>query len=162
MGTRAFDLMLAGLILVSLLFVGSVILLIDIPIFNPVSQFSLVMAVLGLFIGLVFGLFAGRWYTREQLGILAIGNEVKGLGSRKTVIALLSGLTLFLVFSFYILYFKVAVLGVSLTYFVISATFAMYIIRMRLIRSWEKHKGKIIFTDWKRIYAIPKSAPTQY
>jgi hypothetical protein len=25
-----------------------------------------------------------------------------------------------------------------------------------LISSWEKHEGKIIFTDWKRIYALPK------
>ena len=153
--------MLAGLILVSLIFVGSVILLIDISIFNPVSQFSLVIVVLGLFIGLVFGLFAGRWYTMEQLRILAISNEFKGIGSRKIVIALLSGMTIFLLFSFYVLYFKVAVLGVSLTYFVVSATFSLYIIRMRLISRWEKHEGKIIFMDWKRIYALPKSAPTQ-
>lgn len=153
--------MLAGLILVSLIFVGSVILLIDISIFNPVSQFSLVIVVLGLFIGLVFGLFAGRWYTMEQLRILAISNEFKGIGSRKIVIALLSGMTIFLLFSFYVLYFKVAVLGVSLTYFVVSATFSLYIIRMRLISRWEKHEGKIIFTDWNRIYTLPKSAPTQ-
>ncbi len=161
MGTRAFDSMLAGFILISLIFVGSVILLIDIPIFNSVSQFSLVIVVLGLFLGFGFGLFAGRWFTVEQLRMLALSNEFKGLGSRKIVIALLSGMTVFLVFSFYVLYFKVAVLGVSLTYFVVSATFAMYIVRMRLISSWEKHEGKIVFMDWKRIYALPKSAPTQ-
>lgn len=159
MGTRALDSMLGGLILISLIFVGSVILLIDIPIFNSVSQFSLVIAVLGLFLGLGFGLFAGRWYTKEQLRILEISNEFRGIGSRKIVIALLSGMTIFLVFSFYVLYFKVAILGVGLTFFVISATFAMYIMRMKLISSWEKHERKIIFTDWKRIYALPKSAP---
>lgn len=161
MGTRAFDSMLVGLILISLIFVGSVVLLIDIPIFNPVSQFSLIMAVLGLFSGLAFGLFAGRWYTKEQLRILAVSSEFKGIGSRKILVAILSGMAIFLVFSFYILYFKVAVLGVSLTYFVVSATFAMYIVRMSLISLWEKHKGKTIFMDWKKIYAHPKSAPTQ-
>ena len=47
MGTRALDSMLVGLILISLIFVGSVFLLIDIPIFNPVSQLSIVIAALG-------------------------------------------------------------------------------------------------------------------
>lgn len=156
MGVRAFDSMLAGFALISLIFVGSVILLIDIPIFNPVSQFSLVIAVLGLCLGLAFGLFAGRWYTKEQLRILAVRNEFKGLGSKKIVVALLSGMTIFLVFSFYIVYFKNSVLGVSLTYFVVSSTFTMYIARMKLISSWEKREAKIIFSDWKRFYALPK------
>ena len=155
MGVRAFDSMLIGFALISLIFIGSIILLIDIPIFNTVSQFSLIIAVLGLSLGLAFGLFAGRWYTKEQLRLLAINSEIKGLGSRKILIALLSGMTVFLIFSSYVLYFKVAVLGVSLTYFVISATFTMYIARMKLIGLWEKQERKIIFTDWKRIYTLP-------
>jgi hypothetical protein len=155
MGTRALDSMLVGLILISLIFVGSVILLIDIPIFNSVSQLSIVLAVLGLCLGLTFGLFAGRWYTKEQLRILAISNEFKGLGSRKILVALLSGMTLFLIFSSYVLYFKVTALAISLIYFVISATFTMYIARIKLISSWEKKEEKIIFADWKRIYALP-------
>jgi hypothetical protein len=106
MGTRALDSMLAGLILISLIFAGSVILLIDIPIFNFVSQLSIVIAILGLCLGLSFGLFAGRWYTKEQLRILAKCDEFKGIGSRKIAVALLSGMTIFLVYSFYIIYFK--------------------------------------------------------
>ena len=161
MGTRVLDSMLVGLILISLIFVGSIILLIDIPIFNSVSQLSIVIAILGLCLGLAFGLFAGRWYTKEQLRILAISNEVKGLGSRKIIVALLSGMTLFLIFSSYVLYFKVTTLAISLTYFVVSATFAMYIARMKLVSSWEKKEEKVIFADWKRIYALPKPPPHQ-
>ena len=104
---------------------------------------------------LSFGLFAGRWYTKEQLRILTINNEVKGLGSRNILVALLSGMTVFLIFSFYVLYFKQAALAISLIYFVISATFTMYLARMKLIRSWEKQEEKIIFADWNRIYALP-------
>jgi hypothetical protein len=161
MVTKAFDSMLAGLVLISLIFVGSVALLIDIPIFNSVNQFFLAIVVLGLFLGLGFGFFAGKWYTLEQLRILALNNEFKGIGSKKILFALISGMTVFLVFSSYVLYFKVIILGVSLTYFVVSATFSMYLVRMKMISSWEKHEGKTIFTNWKKIYALPKSAPQQ-
>ena len=55
MGVRAFDSMLVGFALISLIFVGSIILLIDIPIFNPVIKFSIVITVLGLCLGYPLG-----------------------------------------------------------------------------------------------------------
>jgi hypothetical protein len=61
MGTRAFDASLVGIILITPLFLGSIFLLIDIPIFNPINPISVVAAVFGLCLGLVFGIFAGRW-----------------------------------------------------------------------------------------------------
>jgi hypothetical protein len=159
MGTRAFDATLAGIILITPLFLGSVLLLIDIPIFNPINPFSLAVVVLGLCLGLVFGLFAGRWYTKEQLRILAINNEFKGLGSKKITVAVSAALAIFLAISFFVQYFKATALGGSLIFFVVSATFTLFIIRMILITSWEKHEGKIIMMEWHKFYVIPKYAP---
>ena len=48
MGIRAFDATLAATVLITPIFLGSIFLLVDIPIFNPVSSFSIVIAVLGL------------------------------------------------------------------------------------------------------------------
>jgi hypothetical protein len=63
---RTFDVMLIGTVLISLLFLGSVFLLIDIPIFNRVDPLTLELAYLGLCLGLVFGLFSGVWYTKSN------------------------------------------------------------------------------------------------
>ena len=152
---RTFDAMLVATALITPLFLGSIFLLIDIPIFNRVNQLSLQLAYLGLFLGLVFGLFAGRWYTKTQLRILAIKNEFKGLGSKKINIAVLIGLTIFLVFSFSVLYFRLDALAISLILFVFSATFDLAITRIVLVHFWEKREEKIIMQEWNKFYAIP-------
>jgi hypothetical protein len=155
MGTRVFDATLVGLIFSTLLFLGSVFLLIDIPIFNPVNPFSLAIAYLGLCLGLVFGLFAGRWYTREQLKILTTNNEFRGLGSRKIRVIVFGGSSIFLLFELSIIYLKASALVNSLALFIFSATFTMFVIRMILLISWEKHERKIVMAEWNKFYVIP-------
>lgn len=151
---RTFDAMLSSVLIITPIFLVSVFLLIDIPIFNRVNQLSLELAYLGLFLGLVFGLFAGRWYTKTQLRILAINNEFKGLGSKKIGTAVFVGLTMFLVFSFSVLYFRLDALAISLILFVFSATFALGITRIVLVHFWEKREEKIIMQEWNKFYAI--------
>jgi hypothetical protein len=134
-------------------------LLIDIPIFNPVTPLTLAIAVLGLCMGLFFGLFAERWYTKEQLRILAINHEFKGLGSKKINDAFFVGLAIFLVFFIFILFFitnpLAIALGNSLVLFTISATFTGSVMRMFLIKSWERQEEKIIIMEWNKFYVIP-------
>jgi hypothetical protein len=156
---RTFDAMLVAIALITPFFLGSVFLLIDIPIFNRVNSLSLELAYLGLGLGLAFGLFAGGWYTEEQLRILTINREFKGLGSKKINVAVLVGLAVFLVFSFFILYFKTSALSYALAngliLFVPSATFTLGIIRIVLVNSWEKREKKIVMQEWNKFYFIP-------
>ena len=159
MGTRAFDASLVGIILITPIFLGSIFLLIDIPIFNPVNQLSIVAAVLGLGLGLVFGLFAGRWYTREQLRILIVNNEFRGLGSKKLNVAVFAGLAIFLFYSFFTLVFDIIVLGNALVLFVISAIFIGFLARMLLIKSWERREERIVLMEWNKFYVIPQHPP---
>jgi hypothetical protein len=159
MGTGAFDASLVGFILITPIFLGSIFLLIDIPIFNPVNPLSIVAAALGLCLGLVFGLFAGRWYTNEQLRILIIDNEFKGLGSKKLNVAVFAGLAIFLIYSFFTLIFDIIFLGNSLVLFVVSATFTGFLARMVLIKSWERREERIVLMEWNKFYVIPKHPP---
>ncbi len=156
---RTFEAMLVATALITPLFLGSIFLLIDIPIFNRVNPLSLQLAYLGLCLGLVFGVFAEKWYTNEQLKILAINHEFKGLGSKKINIAVFGGFTIFLVFSFFILYFKTSALsfalGNSLVLFVLSGTFIGGITRIVLINSWEKREKQIVMQEWNKFYVIP-------
>jgi len=164
MRTRAFDANLVSFILITPIFLVSVFLLIDIPIFNTVNPLSLAIAFLGLCLGLVFGLFAGRWYTMEQLRLLATNNEFKGLGSKKINNALIIGLAIFLVFFIFIFSFitnpLAIALGNSLVLFTISATFTESVMRILLIKSWERHEEKIVMMEWNKFYVIPQYAPT--
>lgn len=153
---RVFDATLIGLVLISLIFLGMVFLLIDIPIFNSVNQFSLGIAVLGMFLGLAFGLFAGNWYTKQQLRILSEKTEFQGLGSRRMYYALFFGLAVFLMCSFFTFYFKETFLADGIITFVISATFSAYIMRMVLVTSWEKRTRKFMMMGRNKFYAIPK------
>jgi len=118
-----------------------------------------VSAVFGLCLGLVFGIFAGRWYTKEQLRILEINNEFKGLGSKKINVAVFVGLTIFLLYSFFTLYFDIIALGNSLVLFVISATFTAFVARMVVIESWERHQERIVLMEWNKFYVIPQNPP---
>jgi hypothetical protein len=158
---RTFDSMLIALGLITPIFLGSVLLLIDIPIFNRVNPLSLELAYLGLGLGLTFGLIAGRWYTKEQLKFLTINHEFKGLGSKKINVAVVVGLAIFLVFSFFIFYFKTSALSYALAnsviLFVPLATFTLCIIRIVMINSWEKHEKKVVMQEWNKnkFYYIP-------
>ena len=157
------DQSLLGILLITPIFLGSVLLLIDLPIFNPVTPFSLTIAYLGLCLGLVFGLFSIRWYTKEQLKILEKNYEFKDAGSKKLNVAVYGGTAIFVVFSFFLLYFKTSIfaqpLANGLILFVISATFIASIIRMRLIKSWEKQEEKIVMMEWRKFYVIPYPPP---
>jgi hypothetical protein len=156
LGTRVYDATLAGLILITLIYLGSLFLLIDIPRFNPVNPASLATVVLGMFLGLAFGLFAGNWYTKEQLKVLAEKTEFQGLGSKRIYFALFLGLTVFLVCSLFFIYYRALVLSDSLVSFVISATFTAYIIRIILVASWEKKTRKLLMMSWNKFYVISK------
>ena len=160
---KASESALIGIILTAPIFFGSVFLLIDLPIFNPVNSTSLAIAYLGLCLGLVFGLFAMRWYTKEQLEILRKNNEFKGAGSKKLNVGAYSGTAIFVVFSFFLLYFRTSVLAhdlaIGLILFVFSAVFFGIIIRMRLIISWERQEEKIVMMDKRKFFVIPYPPP---
>jgi hypothetical protein len=156
MSIRVFDATIAGLILVSLIFLGMVFLIIDIPMFNYVNLSLLEMTILGLFLGLAFGLIGGYWYTKQGLEVLSEKNEMRGFGSRKNSYAVFSGLGVFLIYSFFVFYFKSVVLADSVITFVISATLTAYIIRLVLVYSWEKRKRRTIMMGWTKSYTIPK------
>ena len=156
MGIRLFDSTLIGLILISLIFLGMVFLIIDIPIFNSVNPFLIQMSVLGLFLGLTFGAVGGCWYTQQQLGILLEKIWFKGLGNRKMYYAFFSGLAVFLVYSFFVFYYNSVVLGNILVTFVISATFAAYVIRLVLVSKWEKREKKTVMMSRNKFYTVPK------
>ena len=155
MGIRLFDSTLIGLILISLIFLGMAFLLIDIPLFNSVNPFLIQMSVFGLFLGLTFGVVGGYWYTKQQLGILSEKIEFKGLGNRKMYYAVFSGLAVFLVYSFFVFYYKSVVLGNILVMFVISSTFAAYVIRLVLVSKWEKRAKKTIIMVRNKLYTVP-------
>jgi hypothetical protein len=151
---RVFDATIIGLVLISLIFLGMVFLLVDIPVFNSVNPFSLEIAILGVLLGLTFGLVTGHWYTVLQLKILFEKNEFKGLGLKRMYYALFSGLAVFLICSFFVFYYRSVVLGNGLVTFVISATFAAYIIRLVRVTSWEKRTRKTIMMSKNRFYII--------
>lgn|SRR5208283_1539103 len=153
---RVIDATLIGLALISLIFVGMVFLIVDIPIFNSINPVSIEIADLGMFLGLAFGLFAGNWYTKQQLSILSEKIEFRGLGSKRLYYALFSGLTIFLVYSFFVIFYNEIAFAEGLITFVISATFALYVIRLIVVYSWEKRVRKIMMMEWNKFYAIPK------
>ena len=81
-----------------------VFLIVDIPIFNSINPVSIEIADLGMFLGLAFGLLAGNWYTKQQLSILSEKIEYRGLGSKRLYYALFSGLAIFLIYSFFVIF----------------------------------------------------------
>jgi len=158
MAIRAVDSTLVALILIGVLFSGVVFLIIDIPFFNPVGPITLSIVLLAMFLGLASGIFAGRWYTKDQLKILGQKSEFQGLGSKHSYYFLFSCLTLFLIWASVALFYRVLDLGSSLIIFTISATLTLCVSRIILINSWEKQNQKTVMMDWnKRIYVIPNS-----
>jgi hypothetical protein len=153
---RLFEATLIGLMLISLIFLGMVFLLVDIPIFNVINPFLIQMSVLGMFLGLSFGLIGGYWYTKKQLEILAEKVEFIGLGFRKMYYAVFLGLAVFLVYSFFVFYYNSVVLGDSLITFVISSTFTAYLIRLIVVSLWEKRTSKTVMMALNRLYTVPK------
>lgn len=156
---RAFDSALIAVLLITPIFLGSVFLLVDIPIFNPVSPFTLAIAVSGLCLGLLFGLFAGRWFTVEQFRVLAAKGAFKGLGSRRINVAVVAGLAVFLACSFLIVYFKATAWANFLVLFVISATFILSLTRLAMISSWERRERKMIMMEKNKVFAVPQFVP---
>ena len=73
--TRVVDMTLVGFILISLLFFDSIILIVLVVTFNFVNAFSLVIVSFSVIFGLAFGLFAGRWFTKDQLKSLTREGE---------------------------------------------------------------------------------------
>jgi hypothetical protein len=153
---RVIDATLIGLALISLIFVGMVFLIVDIPIFNSINPVSIEIADLGMFLGLAFGLLAGNWYTKQQLSILSEKIEFRGLGSKRLYYALFSGLAIFLIYSFFVIFYNKIAFAEGLITFVISATFALYVIRLIVVYSWEKRVRKIMMMEWNKFYSIPK------
>ena len=150
--TRVADLTLVGLILISLFFFGSLILIDLVVTFNFVNLFSLVMVGFSILFGLAFGLFAGRWFTKDQLKSLTIKGEWLGADSKKFLYATIVGLFVFLLASFFILYFNSSVFAGSEVLFTISATFATSVERMILISSWERQTKITIMADWRAFF----------
>lgn len=149
MMTRVADMTLVGLILISLLFFGSIILIALVVTFNFVNAFSLVIVSFSILFGLAFGLFAGRWFTKDQLKSLTMKGEWLGADSNRFFHALIGSLLVFLPLSFLVLYFNSSVFAGGEVLFVISATFSMYVERMILIIAWERRTKKNIMADWK-------------
>jgi uncharacterized SAM-binding protein YcdF (DUF218 family) len=65
------------------------------------------------------------------------------------------GLAIFVAFSLFMLYYSVIALFGGYILFVISGIFVWYIVRLVLVRSWEKRERKIVMQEWKKFYVIP-------
>lgn len=153
---RTIDAMIVVNILMAPIFLGSVFLLTELPIFYNIKLLTLQLAYLSMPSGLVFGLIAGIWYTKEQLKILEKNNEFKRNGFNKINIVILTGFAVFLFLFFIIIYFELQQLvGPGLFIFVVSGTFSLAIVRIILINSWQKKQRSIIMQDSKKFYTIP-------
>lgn len=95
MMTRVTDMTLVGLILISILFFGSLTLLTLVVTFNFVNPFSLVIVGFSVLFGLAFGIFAGSWFTKDQLNSLIRKGEWLGAESNFFYLLPLLGFYLF-------------------------------------------------------------------
>jgi hypothetical protein len=161
-GTRVYDATLVGFILIALIFLGSVVLLIDIPIFNYVEPILVYGCYIGLLLGLVLGYFAGKSYTKKQLELLDKNNEFRGVGSNKLEAIMLLELNIFVLLCFLGVYLDSQAIGSGLILFVISGTFALYAARFIQVRAWEYNNGKIVMMTKKRFYIKYKNLPINY
>jgi hypothetical protein len=159
-GTRVFDTTLVGLILMALFFLGSVALLIDIPIFNYVEPVVIYGCYIGRLLGLVLGYFAGKFYTKKQLEILNKNNEFRGVGSTKLEATVLLVLTGFVLICFFSVYLDLKASELGLIPFAISGTFALFAARLFQVRDWEYNAGKLLMMTNKRFYVEYKNLPS--
>ena len=158
-GSRVLDGTLVGLILIALIFLGSVALLIDIPIFNYVEPILIYGSYVGLLLGLVLGYFAGKSYTKKQLELFDKNNEFRGVGSNKLEALMLLVLTVYFLLCFLSVYLDSHALGSGLVLFAISGTFALFAARFIQVRAWEHNNGKIVMMTRKRFYIKYKNLP---
>ena len=161
-GTRVLDATLVGLILIALIFLGSIALLIDIPIFNYVEPILIYGSYVGLLLGLVLGYFAGKLYTKKQLELLDKNNEFRGVGSNKLEVLVLLVLTVYFLLCFLGVYLDSHALGSGLVLFAISGTFALFAARFIQVRAWEHNNGKIVMMTRKRFYIKYKNLPMRH
>jgi hypothetical protein len=162
-GTRVFDATLIGLILMAFIFLGSVALLIDIPIFNYVEPTLIYGCYIGLLLGLALGYFAGKSYTKKQLELLDKNNEFRGgVGSTKLEATMLLVLTGFVLLCFLGVYLDLQALGYGLILFAISGTFALFVGRFFKVKDWEGNTGKIVMMTKKRFYIKYKNLPMDH
>jgi|WetSurMetagenome_2_1015567.scaffolds.fasta_scaffold534867_1 hypothetical protein len=161
-GTRVFDATLIGLILMTFIFLGSVALLLDIPIFNYVEPTILYGCYISLLLGLALGYFTGKSYTKKQLDLLDKNNEFRGVGSTKLEATTLLALTGFLLLCFLGVYLDLRALGYGLIVFAISGTFTLCVARFFQVRTWEGNTGKIVMMTKKRFYIKYKNLPINY
>jgi hypothetical protein len=161
-GIRVLDSTLIGLILMALIFLGSVALLIDIPVFNYVEPIVIYGCYLGLLLGLALGYFTGKSYTKKQLELLDRSNEFRGVGSAKLEVIVLFVLKGFVLLCFLGVYLDLQALGFGLILFAISGTFALLVGRFFQVRDWEGNTGKIVMMTNKRFYVQYKNLPINY
>lgn len=161
-GTRVFDATLIGLILMVFIFLGSVALLIDIPIFNYIEPTLIYGCYIGLILGLILGYFAGKSYTKKQLNLLEKNNEFRGVGSTKLEAITLLVLTVFILLCFLGVYLDLQELGFGLILSAISGTFSFFAARFIQVRAWEYNNGKIVMMTTKRFYVKYKNLPTRH
>jgi hypothetical protein len=161
-GIRVFDATLVGLILIALIFLGSIALLVDIPIFNYVEPSLIYGCYFGLLLGLVLGYFAGKLYTKKQLELLDKNNEFRGVGSTKLEIIPLLVVTVFFVLCFLGVYLDLQALGSGSIIFAISGTFALFVGRFFQVSAWECNTGKIVMMTNKRFYVKYKNLPMDH
>ena len=161
--TRVKEMTLAGLALISLIFLGSFALLYQISNLNYVNPFLLIIVGFSTAFGLTFGLFAGRQFTKHQLKSLTTKGEWLGKESKEFLFATIAGLLGFMLVSFIgILFVANSIRGffaVGEFFFVISATFTLYVERMILVGLWERQTKTTIWADWNyffgRLYISP-------
>lgn len=161
-GTRVFDATFVGLILIALIFLGSVVLLIDIPIFNYVEPILIYGCYFGLLLGLLLGYFAGKSYTKKQLDLLDKNSEFRGFGSNKLEAITLLVLTVFILLLFLGVYLDSQALGSGSILFAISGTLSFFAARFIQVRAWEHNNGEIVMMTRKRFYIKYKNLPMRH
>jgi hypothetical protein len=141
-----------GLILFGLAYAGMVwFLAVDIR-FYAINSTLLAVEVSAMFLGLFLGLLTGNWITKEQLKSLGQKSELRGFGSKRLFLVELIGIAV--VFACFIVGFQyqIALLLDGLIDFVIPGGFALYLIHLRVISSWEQKNRGIVMFGWYRIY----------
>jgi len=146
---------LAGLALISLLFFGSFALLYQIATQLCESIFIDYSWLLNNIRISVWAIFWTLVY-KDQLKSLTTKGEWLGKESKKYLFATIAGLMVFLLVSFSGILLNAGssrgFFAVGEFFFVISATFTLYVERMILIGRWERQTKRTIWADWNHFF----------
>ena len=143
---REVDMMSFGVIFTGFLLFGSIILLHQIVVLNPVDPASVVIVVSFIVLGLLSGVIAAIMVTQGELRVLSRKGEFT-LRNRSVIYAGAVGIPAFLLINFFFVLFGNAfVLGE--VFFLFAGFFTYFLLRLSLIVRWERRNRKVVMTQY--------------